>query len=102
MNPTEKFKPKKQNKTQSQKGGHGKKTHRNLVGRSIEGIDVGAIEWVIGMVDRGNGVEYVGREREVAGDEVEGTDEGLGLLDRVESGMALQLSHHGGNSLLDS
>ena len=54
------------------------------------------------MVDRGNGVKYVGREREVAGDEVEGTDEGLGLLDRVESGMALQLSHHGGNSLLDS
>ena len=55
---------------------------------------------VIGVVDRRNGIKNVGRKREVTGDEVEGTDEGLGLLDRVERGMALQLSHHGGNSVL--
>lgn len=42
------------------------------------------------VIDGRNDVEEVGREREVAGDEVEGTDQSLGLVDVVE---ALKLSH---------
>lgn len=54
------------------------------------------------MVDGRNGVEKVRRQREVTGDEVEGTNESLGLLGMVDGRLllllvALQLSHdHGG------
>ena len=39
------------------------------------------------MVDRRNNIKNVGRKREVRRDEVEGTYECLGILDRVERGM---------------
>lgn len=46
-------------------------------------------------MDGRNDVEEVGREREVAGDEVESRDQRLGLANEVE---ALQLSHQLGGS----
>lgn len=52
------------------------------------------------VLDKGNCIEEVRRQKEAAGDDVEGFDEGLGLVDVVQRRLAralgLHLSHRHG------